>query len=208
MHEAVLRATSVVEEMRGVILGYEGCFCGAGGDIDGDGGVGGKGRTGTLGRWIGMILWSLREKDKVEGMKNEVIARIVEINMLLSLKRYACSPIVQTLMVLTAARRQSEVSETEMGLITNTFQVTRRPVDSLDPSPAYHAGSVASTEFCGDTANDDVSSSDHHGKSPISFFSSHPFRRTHESILHQQPQPSTPCKTAQNPQTSHPTHRP
>lgn len=121
-----------------------------------------------------MVMWSLRAKDQVEGMKNEVVARIVEINMLLSLKRYGCCPPLHASIILTVACRQSEVLETDVGLVTSSIQIVQRPVDptvSYGPSPAYHISSVSSTDFYDSTANDDISSSHHHGKSPISFFS-------------------------------------
>lgn len=79
MDEALEKSNSLIEEMRTCLEGYRGCM--ESGDINKE--------VWRLRKWVTRAMWHLcGVKDKVEGLKREVMEKMVEVNLLLSLTQY------------------------------------------------------------------------------------------------------------------------
>lgn len=76
LHLALSRSQALIEEMKGYVESYEECL-----------GNGGSGNV--LGKCIGKVMWPMSGVvKKVEELRKEVLAKMVEVNLLLSLARY------------------------------------------------------------------------------------------------------------------------
>ena len=81
VHDALVRCNGMVQEMNAYMEEYEACVGYSGGEISKEI------RYGHAWGLVERLMWSVWAKSNVEGLRKEVMTRMVEINMLLSLTR-------------------------------------------------------------------------------------------------------------------------